>query len=396
MKGPISASLLASVCTVCIAASSGTVVSHTVAAPPPATSISTVSERYVLTAATTSLSAPASTVLIDALNVAGLPLQNLITTLTAVGGVTGIVVLPNTVYALIVSGKSDQIPAAIQAAIAKERAAFATLAQLPKTIAATNAAAIQKLLSDFGPHVVTAAAVAKKPSTTVDVVPSAAAAVPSHQILADALNVLGLPVQNLITTLTVTGGLTGILILPNTVYSLVVSGKSDQIPAAIQAAVAKERAAFKAVAQLPRTIIATDVSAIQKLIGDFGAASAVPAVKTGLKTPSTTNTLALAKSTTAPAPRPHLLSLSKQHAKKTTSTATAPDSKGESATDTSASTTPPSSSPTTAKPKPTNAGTGYVGRHRLKLGSTPSSSASGSADDTSSNSHTGAASAAAS
>ncbi len=432
---------MASVCTVCIAASSGTVVPHSVAALPVGTSVSTVSPRYALAASSTSLSAPTPTVLLDALNVASLPLQNLITVLTALGGVTGIVILPNTVYSLAVSGKADQIPQAIQDAITKEAAAFQTLLQVPQTIIDTNVAAVKELFSNFGGASslasVSSTEVATTSSQTANIIPQATVAFDRQQVLLDALNVASLPLQNLITTLTVVGGLTGILILPNTVYSLAVSGKSDQIPQAIQDAITKEAAAFQTFVKLPQTIIATDVAAIQKLFSNFGGGAA----SSNVIESSTFNRLALDRGTTpapsdevssrttaspagdadedAPPADPaqktrrlpvrHLLEDAAARPSQGTEgkNGTTPTSSGQadgSATDTSGSTSAPSpngdssSNGTTASTgTSTDTGGGYVGRHRLKLRHAPGahgpSAASTSAGDTSPGSRAGTSSA---
>ena len=109
------------------------------------------------------------------------------------------------------------------------------------------------------------------------------------------INVVNLPLQNAITIATATANLFGIVITtPNKVYSLIVSGQVDQVPAAIQTGVANEVAAFQTFVQLPATIIATDVAAIAGLFGGIGAPAAstlatanAPALKTGVRTVGT-------------------------------------------------------------------------------------------------------------
>jgi alkylhydroperoxidase/carboxymuconolactone decarboxylase family protein YurZ len=268
---------MAGICTVCVAAASGTIAPLPAAARPLDAPTSLVSARYELTASTTALAptTPDQQLFLDALNVASLPLQNLITISNALGGLTSIVGVLNTVYALVAAGKSDQVPAAIDKALAAEGAAFTTFLQLPQTIAATDTAAIAKLLANFSaPSAISANTL----SSTVKTAAVTPAAVPNtSQVLLDAINVASLPLQNLITISNAVGGLTSIVGVFNTVYSLIAAGKSDQVPAAIDKALATEAAAFTTFLKLPQTIAATNTAAINKLLNNFAAPSAISA-----------------------------------------------------------------------------------------------------------------------
>ena len=82
--------------------------------------------------------------------------------------------------------------------------------------------------------------------------------------------VASLPLQNAITIATATANLFTIVITtPNNVYKLIVAGQVDQVPAAIQAGIASQVAAFQTFVQLPATIIATDIAAIAGLFGQL-------------------------------------------------------------------------------------------------------------------------------
>lgn len=369
MKSRLSASLVAGACTVCIAASSGTVAPHTVAAPPAASAVAVVSARYELTAATTPLTAANAVVLADLLNIAGLPLRNITTTINAASALTAILFLPNTIYTLSVTGKSDQIPAAIQAAITAEKAAFKTFAQLPKSIIATDVAAFQKLFADLASP---APALATK-SVKEAAVTSAATPAVTHnqQVLADLLNVAGLPFRNVTTVINAGSALTAILFVPNTIYGLIIAGKSDQIPAAIQTAVTTEKAAFKTFAQLPKTIAATDAAAIKKLFADFKPAVSIeskPALTSTSKSPlALTSGTPTDATTTDPAPKTpvrHLFDHSTKTSSKKSATKTPDPSSDTTTTTTSAATTSSKSSKSTTSK---DNGGGYVGRHRAKV-----------------------------
>jgi hypothetical protein len=101
----------------------------------------------------------ASDVLVDGVNVAGLPLRNLITVLSRLAGVAGgsagnggngagsLQALPNLLYSQLVAGTltPESANKAITAAVTTEQAALTNLAATPGKIIATDLAAIQKL-----------------------------------------------------------------------------------------------------------------------------------------------------------------------------------------------------------------------------------------------------------
>ena len=120
------------------------------------TAVSAVSHPYALTASSFPL---------DLINVASLPLQNVIQIANALAGLTGIVIAtPNTVYNLIVTGQVDKVPAAIQTGLANEAAAINTFLQLPATIIATDVAAVAGLFGGFGAPAASTFATANAPA----------------------------------------------------------------------------------------------------------------------------------------------------------------------------------------------------------------------------------------
>jgi hypothetical protein len=102
--------------------------------------------------------------LVDAINVASLPLQNGITVLNALAGVAGgsagnggngagsLQALPNLLYSQLVAGTltTESANKAITAALVTEQAALTNLAATPGNIIATDLAAIQKLAGGVG------------------------------------------------------------------------------------------------------------------------------------------------------------------------------------------------------------------------------------------------------
>ena len=269
MKIRPSASLTASVCTLCIAAATMTAApSHAAAAVAPShRAVSTVSQNYALTASTTALTPE---VVADLLQVAGIPFQNFSTALTTLSATTGILALPNAVYVNLYNGEWAKIPTTVQTALDKEAAAIAAVFALPRTLVDYNVATISKLLADLG----AGNALAGGKSTTLAALPSAAAATP-NEIVADLLQVAGIPFQNFSTALTTLSATTGILALPNAVYVNVWNGEWAKIPATVQSALDKEAAAIAAVFALPQKLIDYNVATVSKLIADLGGINAL-------------------------------------------------------------------------------------------------------------------------
>jgi hypothetical protein len=101
---------------------------------------------------------------VDAINVASLPLQNGITVLNALAGAAGgsagnggngagsLQALPNLLYSQLVAGTLTEASAttAINAALATEQTALTNLAATPGKIVAADVLAVQKLAGDFG------------------------------------------------------------------------------------------------------------------------------------------------------------------------------------------------------------------------------------------------------
>ncbi len=106
------------------------------------TAVPAVSRPYALTA----LSFPVALI-----NVASLPLQNVIQIANALSGLTSIVIAtPNKVYSDFVNGHADQVSADIQAGLTTEAAAIQTFLQLPATIIGTDVSAIAGLFGGLG------------------------------------------------------------------------------------------------------------------------------------------------------------------------------------------------------------------------------------------------------
>ena len=302
MKVRQSASLVAGVCTLCVAAS-GSVTPLPVAAAA-GTSGAPVSRPFELTAS--------QGVLVDSINVASLPAQNFITALTAVAGAAGgsggnasLQALPNLLYSQLVAGTLTQASAntAINAALANEQTALTALGATPQKIITTDLAAISTLLADFGLGAIgaTAAATPFRTAATSD-----ATAADAGGTTVNLANALSLPLQNFVTVLNAlagaagggnglgAGGATSLQALPNLLYSQLVAGTLTQASAttAINAALATEQTALTNLAATPQKIITTDVAAIQKLAGDFGGATTLAAAPKG-------QTLALNRATIA-------------------------------------------------------------------------------------------------
>lgn len=272
-----SASLVAGVCTLCVAASTSVspVLADAATAPGP-------QERpFELTAA--------SDVLVDGVNVAALPLQNFVTALNALAGAAGggngigggaatsLQALPNLLYSQLVAGTLTQASAtaAINAALATEQTALDNLAATPGKLIAYDVATLSALFGGQSAPLQTAKINSTGPELT------------SGPTVVDLVNVASLPLQNSITALNAVAGAAGggdgtgssdsakvsFQALPNTLYSQVVAGTLTEASAtkAINAAVATERTALTNLAATPGRIIATDVAAIQKLTGGFGA-----------------------------------------------------------------------------------------------------------------------------
>ena len=267
MKVRQSASLVAGVCTLCVAASTSVTPVPAFAAATPKTTRPVV-RPVELTAA--------SDALVAGVNVAGLPLQSFVAVLNALAGTAGgsagnsgngagsLQTLPNLLYNQLVAG---------------------TL-----TEASGNA-------NSVGPQVKSAAV------TQAD----------TGAAVVDAINVASLPLQNGITVLNALAGAAGgsagnggngagsLQALPNLLYSQLVAGTLTGASAttAINAALATEQAALTNLAATPGKIVAADVAAVQKLAGDFGA-------NTLSVTKFQTNTLALTNTDITPSVTPKL------------------------------------------------------------------------------------------
>ncbi len=284
MKIRKSVPLAATVCSLCVAASTSVApVSASAVAAPEANS--PVVRSFELTAA--------SDVLVDSVNVASLPLQNFVTVLNALAGTAGggngtggggaasPQALPNLLYSQLVAGTLTEASAttAINAALAAEQAALTNLSATPGKIIAADLAAIDKLLADLGFGALGAASAATSFKTAA--VTSDVAAADVDPSLVDIANAVSLPLQNFVTVLnalagaagggngTGGGGATSFQALPNLLYSQLVAGTLTEASAttAINAALATEQAALGNLAATPGKIVATDIATLRGLFG---------------------------------------------------------------------------------------------------------------------------------
>jgi hypothetical protein len=305
-----SASLVAGVCTLCVAASgSVTPVASAAAKPLPASS-PVVSRPYELTAS--------QGLLIDLTNVAGIPLENFVTVVNALAGAAGggngvggsgatsLQALPNLLYSQLVAGTLTQASAttAINAAVALEQTALTNLAATPQKIINFDVTAISNLLGDlgFGTLGTLGTAAAATPfnakAVTADVAPAGAGTA------VNLANVLGIPLENFVTVVNALagaagggngvggGGTTSLQALPNLLYSQLVAGTLTQASAttAINAALATEQTALTNLANTPATIINHDIAAITALFGGLNLNATSLTASTNTITPAAKQT----------------------------------------------------------------------------------------------------------
>jgi hypothetical protein len=285
-----SASLVAGVCTLCVAAST-TVTPVSAMAAATAETKSPVVRPFELTAA--------SDVLVDGVNVAGLPLRNLITVLSRLAGVAGgsagnggngagsLQALPNLLYSQLVAGTltPESANTAIGNALGIEQDALDNLAGTPGEIIATDIEVINTLLADLGLGSgfgslggALGGTTFKTAAVTSDVTAADVGVDPS---LVNIANALSLPLQNLVTVLSrlagVAGGSAGnggngagsLQALPNLLYSQLVAGTltPESANKAIGAALGIEQDALESLGATPGEIVAHDIEVLSALFG---------------------------------------------------------------------------------------------------------------------------------
>jgi hypothetical protein len=255
------ASLTAGVCSLCITATMVAVPPHAAAADLPVIqhrSVSVSDQPYELTAASVALQ--------NLLLVAGIAFNNLNTTLTTLGGLTNFVTGLNQALGNIYKGNWNLVPANLQKAWTDEVAAFQKVLQLPQTLITYNTKTIQNFVNSLGAGGSTLAAQSAA---------STAAALPTAQsdVTNALLVVLGIPFNNLNTTLTTLGGLTNFVTGLNQALGNIYKGNWNLVPANLQKAWTDEVAAFQKVLQLPQTLINYNVRALQNLFGGVAPAS---------------------------------------------------------------------------------------------------------------------------
>ncbi|MHA3023526.1 hypothetical protein ACXPWS_25070 [Mycobacterium sp. BMJ-28] len=257
-----SASLTAGVCSLCITASLVAVPPQASAAELPAIghrTVSMVDQPYELTA---------SSQIDNLLLVAGIPFNNLNTTLTTLGGLTNFVTGLNLALGNIYKGNWDLVQANLQKAWNDEVAAFSKVLALPQTLINYDVKTIQNFLAGLSGASATLATTNK----AVAAATPTATATPSVNVN-NLLVVLGIPFNNLNTALTTLGGLTNFVTGLNLALGNIYKGNWDLVPANLQKAWNDEVKAFQKVLALPQTLINYDVKAIQNLFTPAAATS---------------------------------------------------------------------------------------------------------------------------
>ncbi len=234
-----STSLVAGVCTVCIAA--------TGAAQPPVTpdhhesAMRMVSQEVALTAATGNR-------LVD---IAALPFQNYFTIASTLGQLAAFVPPVNAATGAFLQGNFAPIPALLQKAFIDEMNAIAAVVMLPATIIAYDLGVI------FGPP--TAA------NTTLATRAAAASAGPSTGN--PWLDVSQLPFQNYFTIASTLGQLAAFVPPVNAATGAFFQGNFAPIQGLLTKAFNDELAAINNVLKLPGEIISYDLSVIGRAVG---------------------------------------------------------------------------------------------------------------------------------
>ncbi|MGN7780484.1 hypothetical protein ACTJJE_13305, partial [Mycolicibacterium sp. 22603] len=215
MNKPLS--FTAGACSLCITATM-------IAIPPQAAagattpdiahrSVSALDQPYQLTNATVTLQ--------NLLLVAGIPFNNLNTTLTTLGGLTNFVTGLNLALGNIYKGNWDLVPANLQKAWSDEVAAFQKVLQLPQTLIEYDTVTIQNFVNSLAGNQSSAARSAAAVSPAV--LPAAAPTDVTNALLV----VLGIPFNNLNTTLTTLGGLTNFVTGLNLALGNIYKGNWD-------------------------------------------------------------------------------------------------------------------------------------------------------------------------
>jgi hypothetical protein len=251
MKIRRTSSLIATGCTLCIAAASGTLAPHAAAAAIPPANPSVVARDVTLTAS------------VDPLLLASLPLQNGIALANALINVfpTGLLAPANTVLTEFTTGQVAKIPGTVQTGVQSEIASIATLLNLPAQIVQTDLAAIGLLSNPATASTVQSNALVSSTQTTT---PQAASAPDPTTIL---LGLASLPLQDVIA---VTNALinvfpTGITAPANQIFTALTTGNTAAIPGIIQNGITAELAAINALAQLPNTLVQKNIAYLESL-----------------------------------------------------------------------------------------------------------------------------------
>ncbi len=251
MKIRKSNSLVAAGCTVCIAVASGTVAPQAAAAALPEPTVPIVSRDVALRAS------------VDPFVIASLPLQNFITTYSALAAVAGGVITPlNTASGAFATGDIAGVTAALNSIPTKEAVAIGNLLDLPAQLIETDLAAI-----GFMQNALASAKTLATADSAADV--SAAAVDPVAGLLA----VASLPLQNFISIYSALAAVAAGVINPlNTAWGAFAAGNIPGITTALSSIIPNETAAIGDLLGLPGKIIAQDIATIAGAFG-LGAAT---------------------------------------------------------------------------------------------------------------------------
>jgi hypothetical protein len=246
-----SKSLVAAGCTVCIAVASGAVTPQAAAAALPKPPAPVVSKDVALRAS------------VDPFVIASLPLQNFITTYSALAAVAGGVINPlNTASGAFATGDIAGVTTALNSIPTKEAIAIGNLLDLPAQLIETDLAAI-----GFMQSALTSAKTFATADSAADVSPAAVDPV------AGLLAVASLPLQNFISIYSALAAVAAGVINPlNTAWGAFAAGNIPGITTALNSIVPTETAAIGDLLGLPAKIIAQDIATIAGAFG-FGAAT---------------------------------------------------------------------------------------------------------------------------
>lgn len=270
------ASLTAGVCSLCITASLIVAPPHAAAAAPapvaPHRTVSVVDQPYELTASIDQL-----------LAVAGLPLNNLNTTINTVGQLLVFVKGLNLAMGHIYTGAWGAVPADLLQAWTDEQTAIRNVIALPAKLIAYDLSVIG---GAFG---------ATATAATAATASSAVAAAGAGATVAGLASVLSLPLQNFNTAVNTVGQLLVFVKGLNSALGHLYTGAWASIPTDLAQAFSDEVKAIKNVFALPGKLVAYDLAVIRGAVGATATSAAATPVSS-----SRVQTLALTAGPSTP------------------------------------------------------------------------------------------------